>query len=156
MLTQRIEELKKITNIEVIKIIDDKAAKIKFLDFTGDNEYTLLNYDWYIIEAIKKGKNKIKTANGLFSLRDDIREVYNHQIPLGEEYIDFNIENGYYDKDSDCNNRLNIHEFEIIIANANFEKYNPYRLFTFKYKEPIFYTNIDEVVNELFKEQIIK
>ena len=56
-----LDELKELTKIEVIEIIDDKSAKVKFLDFEKskitDYDFNVIrNYDSYLIQALKLNK----------------------------------------------------------------------------------------------------
>jgi len=56
-----LDELKELTRIEVIEIIDDKSAKVKFLDFEKskitDYDFNVIrNYDSYLIQALKLNK----------------------------------------------------------------------------------------------------
>ena len=108
-----IEKLKELTNIEIIKT-DDKGARVKFLEFTGDEEFFVRNKDEYIIKAVELAKEYgIKTTDGLLSLRDDIRETINHFLgEQGENYIFNGLKKGLYDKDPNCKNRLSIYQLE--------------------------------------------
>ena len=108
-----IEKLKELTNIEIVNT-DEKGARVKFLDFTGDEEFFVRNKDTYIIKAVELAKKyKVKTQDGLLSLRDDIREVENHLLgEVGEDYILNNLKEGSYDKDPYCENRQSIYELE--------------------------------------------
>ena len=154
-----IEKLKELTNIEILET-DNLGAKVKFLDFIGDDEFFVRNGDEYIVKAVELAKEyKIKTAEGLLSLRHDIREVINHFIELGEDYIQFNLEQNNYDKDPDCKNRLSIYELEelerAMEKRPEIRSYKPYYLFSYN-KRRIDSTNVDEVIDEMIKEKIIK
>ena len=115
-----LNELKALTNIEILEK-DDKAVKIKLLDFkqseiTTQDYIVVNNYDYYLIKALElnqKFNNKIKTIDGLMSLRDDIRETINHFLgEEGENYILNGLKKGLYDKDPYCQNRLSIYQLE--------------------------------------------
>ena len=114
-----LRELKELTKIEVIEK-DEKGAKVKLLDFkqseiTTQDYIVVNNYDYYLIKALElnqKFNNKIKTIDGLMSLRDDIRETINHFLgEEGENYILNNLKEGNYDKDPYCLNRLNMYDY---------------------------------------------
>jgi len=156
---EKIKELQKLTNIEIVEQIDNKAVKVKFSDFKSNeyNEYVININDWYIVEAIKLAKKHgIKNLSGLLSLRNDIREVANHLIPLGEEYINFNLKNKFYDKDPFSYNRLHINELEAIAKRAKFEKYKPKELFTYNKHFDFFNEKeLNQVIDELFEKEII-
>ena len=100
--------------------------------------------------------NRVKTEEGLYTLRYDLREINNHLIELGEEYIEYNLQNGNYDKDPYCENRLTINELEAIVKTADFEKYHPEKLFS--YNKHFNYFDDEELsrtIDELYKEKII-
>ena len=157
-----LDELKELTKIEIIEIIDNKSAKVKFLNFekskiTPAYDFNVVrNYDSYLITALKlnqKFNNKIKTIDGLMSLRDDIREVENKYIELGYDYIDFNLKQGNYDKDPFCENRLSIYEvaeLEEEMKKRGIKEYKPSLFFNYKRNE------IDEIIDEMINEGIIK
>ena len=112
-----LNELKALTNIEILEK-DDKAVKIKLLDFkqseiTTQDYIVVNNYDYYLIKALELAKlYKVKTQDGLLSLRDDIREVENHLLgEVGEDYILNNLKESNYDKDPYCLNRLNMYDY---------------------------------------------
>ena len=112
--------------------------------------------DKWLELAKELGGDKIKTEEGLFALRYDLREAYNHMIPLGEEYIEYNLEKGNYDKDPNCKNRLTINELEAIVKTSDF-KYYSNKLF--EYNKHFDYFNNDElnaVIDELFKRKLIE
>ena len=113
-----LRELQKLTNIEILEK-DDKGAKVKLLDFKKSEittqDYVVVNfYDYYLLKAVELAKKyKVKTQDGLLSLRDDIREVENHLLgEVGEDYILNNLKEGNYDKDPYCENRQSIYELE--------------------------------------------
>ena len=112
-----LNELKALTNIEILEK-DDKAVKIKLLDFkqseiTTQDYIVVNNYDYYLIKALELAREYgVKTQDGLLSLRDDIREVENHLLgEVGEDYILNNLKEGNYDKDPYCLNRLNMYDY---------------------------------------------
>ena len=67
---------------------------------------------WLELAKELAGDKIIKTEDGLFALRCDLREAYNHMIELGEEYIEYNLKKGNYDKDPKCKNRQSIYKLE--------------------------------------------
>ena len=160
-----LDELKELTRIEVIEIIDDKSAKVRFLDFeksqiTDYNFNVIRNYDSYLIQALKLNQefnNKIKTIDGLMSLKDDIREIENKYIELGYDYIDFNLQQGNYDKDPFCKNRLSIYEvaeLEEKMREKGIKEYNPSLFFNYKrkIKAP---DELDEIIDEMIDKKIL-
>jgi len=162
-----LDELKELTRIEIIEIVDDKSAKVKFLDFekskiTPAYDFNVVrNYDSYLIQALKLNQeygNKIKTIDGLMSLKDDIRETENKYIELGYDYIDFNLQQGNYDKDPFCQNRLSIYEvaeLEEEMKKRGMKVYKPSLFFNYKrkIKAP---DELDEIIDEMIKKGIIK
>ena len=101
--------------------------------------------------------NKVKTKEGLFALRCDLREVNNHPIELGEEYIEYNLKKGNYDKDPYCENRLSINELEAIVKTTDFKQYYPDKLFSYnKHFDCFNNEELNRTIEELFKEEIIK
>ena len=113
-----INELQELTNIEIIEK-SDKAVKVKLVDFgrskITDYDYIVINkYDYYLLKAIELAKlYRVKTEDGLLSLRDDIREVENHLLgEEGENYIFNGLKKRLYDKDPYCENRLSIYQLE--------------------------------------------
>jgi hypothetical protein len=162
MINKILNELQKLTKIKY-KYIDNKSATVKFLDYKGNEEILIRHFDNYLVEAIKLNKDnglKIKTIEGLLSLKLDLREIYNHGIELGEEYIYFNIDNKFYDKDPYCDNRLSINELEILehtFHNNDLEliKFKPYQLFTYN-KNRITFENASQIINDLIEKEIIK
>ena len=161
-----LNELKELTQIEVIEIIDNKSAKVRFLDFEKskitDYDFNVVrNYDSYLITALKlnqKFNNKIKNIDGLMSLKDDVREVENKYIELGDDYIDFNIKVKNYDKDPFCENRLSIYEvaeLEIAMEERGIKVYKKSLFFNYKkkIKAP---SEVDEIIDKMLKEEIIK
>jgi len=161
-----LDELKELTRIEIIEIIDDKSAKIKFLDFekskiTDYNFNVIRNYDSYLIQALKLNQeygNKIKTIDGLMSLKDDIREVENKYIELGDDYIDFNLKQGNYDKDPFCKNRLSIYEvaeLETAMEEREIKEYKPSLFFNYNKKRIKAPDDLDEIIDEMINEKIL-
>ena len=163
-----LDELKELTKIEIIEIIDDKSAKIKFLDFekskiTDYNFNVIRNYDSYLIQALKLNQeygDKIRTIDGLMSLRDDIREIENKYIELGDDYIDFNLKQGNYDKDPFCENRLSIYEVaeleKAMEERKEIRTYKPSLFFNYNKKRIKAPSEVDEIIDEMIKEGIIK
>ena len=166
MINKLLKELEELTNIEILEK-SEKMAKVKLLDFKKNKvteyDYIVLNfYDYYLIKALKLNQefnNKIKTLDGLMSLRDDIREVANHIIELGEDYIDFNLKQNNYDKDPFCNNRLSIYELEelerAMEERPEIRSYKPYYLFTYN-KKRVDITNVDKIIDEMIREGIVR
>jgi len=165
MINYLLEELQELTNIEILEK-DEKSAKVKLLDFKkskiSNDDYIVVNgYDSYLLKALKLNKefnDKIKTLDGIMALRHDIREVNNHFIELGENYIDFNMKNGLYDKDPFAENRLSIYDLELLEMEMSerpeIRSYKPYYLFTYKNKEIA--SDTAKVVDELIEKGIIK
>ena len=166
MIDSLLKELEELTHIEIVEK-NEKVAKVKLLDFEKSKityyDYILLRkYDYYLIKALelnKKFNNKVKTLDGLMSLRDDIREVTNHIIELGEEYIKFNLQNGNYDKDPFCNNRLRIYELEelerAMEERPEIRSYKPHYLFNYHDKD-WHMKDINKIIDEMIKEGIIR
>ena len=78
----------------------------------------------YLNEAKKVGKEfGIKTKEGIWSLANDLREIRNHTIKNGLNYVNYALENNLYDKDPYCEVRLHLNELEILekAINKNFE-----------------------------------
>ena len=101
--------------------------------------------DIYLEQAKKLAKKyKISSEDAIFSLRTDLREINNHMIPLGEEYVNYALENNLYEKDPYCKNRPNLFDLEMLFFKLqeieNFDinnfKYNPHKLFIKKYSNP--------------------
>ena len=112
--------------------------------------------DKWLFLAKELAKDKIKTEEGLFALRCDLREAYNHMIPLGEEYIEYNLQKGNYDKDPNCKNRLTINELEAIVKTSDFKYYSK-KLFEFDRHFDVFNDNeVSAVIDELFEKNIIE
>ena len=112
--------------------------------------------DKYFELAKEIAQNKIKTEEGLYALRCDLREAYNHMIELAEEYIEFNIEQRNYDKDPNCLNRLSINELEAIVKTADFDEYYADKLFSYnKHFNCFDEEELNKVINELFEKEII-
>ena len=112
--------------------------------------------DKWFIQAKELAGDKIKTEDGLFALRCDLREAYNHMIPLGEEYIEYNLQKGNYDKDPNCKNRLSINELEAITKMSDF-KYYSLGLFDFKKDFNLFDDDeVLKIIDELLKRNIIE
>ena len=160
-MNELIEKIKTITQIKIIKQTDD-YADIKLLDYDKDETYRLHKSDKYLYRALRKNaqyNNKIKTLNGLISLRIDIREIINHMLDeLAEDYINFNIKTGLYDKDPYCEARLSIYELELL-ERAMSERdeirgYKPYYVFTYNDKR-ITFDNVDKIIDEMIKKEII-
>jgi len=159
-MNELIEKIKTLTPIEIIEQTDD-YADIKLQDYDKDKIYRLHKSDEYLYRALRKNAqyNKIKTLNGLISLRTDIREVINHMLgELAEDYIDFNIKAGLYDKDPYCEVRLSIYELELL-ERAMSERdeirgYKPYYVFTYS-DERITFDNVDKIIDEMIKKEII-
>ena len=100
--------------------------------------------------------NKIKTEEGLFALRCDLREINNHFIELGDEYIEYNLKKGNYDKDPYCENRLTISELEVIVKTADFKEYYPDKLFSYnKHFNCFDEEELNRTINELFEKGIL-
>ena len=117
----------------------------------------MMKLDRWLELAKEIAKDKVKTEKGLFALRCDLREINNHFIELGEEYIEYNLQKGNYDKDPYCENRLSINELEAIVKVANFREYIPSKLFGFKEKFNCFDDReLSKVVSKLFEMNIIK
>ena len=112
--------------------------------------------DKWLELAKELGGDKIKTEEGLFALRYDLREAYNHMIALGEEYIEYNLQKGNYDKDPNCKNRLTINELEAIVKTSDF-KYYSNKLFEFDRHFDVFNDDkVNAVINELFKNGVLE
>jgi len=112
--------------------------------------------DKWLELAKEIAKDKVKTEEGLFALRCDLREVNNHLIELGEEYIEYNLKKGNYDKDPNCLNRLSINELEAIVKTADFKYYST-KLFEFKKDFNIFNNKeLNKAINELFEKGILE
>ena len=113
--------------------------------------------DKWLELAKELAKDKVKTEEGLYALRYDLREANNHLIELGEEYIEYNLQKGNYDKDPNCLNRLTINELEAIVKTADFERYYPDKLFS--YNKHFNYFDDEELsktIDELFEKNIIQ
>jgi len=62
--------------------------------------------DIYLEQAKELAKKyKISSEDAIFALRTDLREINNHMIPLGEVYVNYTLENNFYEKDPYCKNR---------------------------------------------------
>ena len=100
--------------------------------------------DIYLEQAKELAKQyNITNENAIFSLRTDLREINNHMIPLGEEYVNYALENNLYEKDPYCKNRPNLFDLEMLFfkiqeegINIDSFKYNPNKLFTKRYTSP--------------------
>ena len=112
--------------------------------------------DKWLIQAKELAGDKIKTEDGLFALRCDLREAYNHFIDLGEEYINYNLQKGNYDTDPNCQNRLSINELEVITNMSKF-KYFSTKLFEFKKDFNLFNDEeVAKIIDELLEKNIIE
>ena len=112
--------------------------------------------DKWLIQAKELANNRVKTEDGLLSLRYDLREIANHFIDLGEEYINYNIKKGNYDTDPNCENRLSINELEAITKMSDFKYYST-KLFEFKKDFNIFNDDeVNAVIDELFEKNILE
>jgi hypothetical protein len=161
-MNELIEKIKTLTPIEIIKQTDD-YADIKLPQYDKDETYRLHKSDNYLYRALRtnlKYNNKVKTLNGLISLRTDIREVINHMLgELAESYIDFNIKEGLYDTDPYSENRLSIYEIELLESAMNerideIRGYKPYYLFTYS-DERVTFDNINKIIDEMIEKGII-
>jgi len=161
MINELIEKIKTLTTIEIIDKKKD-YADIRLLDY-DNSEYRLHKSDEYLYIALRTNaqcNNKVKTFNGLISMRDDIREVINHLLgDIANDYIDFNIKEGLYDTDPYCEKRLSIYELELLDGEmserAEIRGYKPYYFFTYS-KKRVDYENVSDIVDEMIKEGIIR
>ena len=112
----------------------------------------------YLNEAKKVGKEfEIKTKEGIWSLANDLREIRNHTIKNGLNYVNYALENNLYDKDPYCQKRLHLNELEILekAINKNFEIIKKDKFFG-EIKERITWDNAKEVFDYLVENKIIK
>jgi len=113
-------KIKKIEKIEVVEESKDYAC-IKLLNYktkTESETYRLLDYDIYMYKALKlnlENKRKVKTFEGICSLRDDMREAMNTFIDCVDKYMVKNIKKGLYDKDPYCEHRKSIYHLMGIV-----------------------------------------
>jgi len=115
--------------------------------------------DKYLEKAKEIAGDKVKTKEGLFSLRNDLREAYNHFFPeppsIINDYIEFCLENKLYDIDPYAMARLKFYTLERLVKDVEFESYVPSELFTLKNIKTD-EKNFDGFVNELFEKRIIR
>ena len=112
----------------------------------------------YLNKAREIGKGfGIKTEQGIWSLANDLREIRNHTIKNGLNYVNYALENNLYDKDPYCKVRLHLNELEILekAIDEDFEIVKKDKLFK-EIKERITWDNAKEVFDYLVENKIVR
>jgi len=113
----------------------------------------------YLSKAKQTAGDKIKTEIGLYALAIDLREIENHNINAGvyEPYIEYNLQNGLYDKDPFCKHRLTINEVNAVIEKGNFDFYDKEKLFCYeKHFDPFDNETVEKIIDDMFEKGVLK